>query len=189
MSLAILPSLFGLAPERKAVDQKRPLSILSCQSDAVSELHQAVVYILTTHLSGRRAEGSCISNVEQMARLLSTQPMAVAILSRARAIALDPEEPALQALGCRPLRTLISLNDYLLVGRADLPETDAYQITATLSLNYTKFAHIVEASSAAFSTSPLLPLHPGTRAYYEGRPCPEASLNFPASYHQRFQPV
>jgi TRAP-type uncharacterized transport system substrate-binding protein len=162
----------GHTPYRQwVVYRKRHLLILTSRTDALSyPLGKRVAEILNTHLPASQARVTRAPHTERLASLISTKQLDVALLTRHHAMALLDGQPPFVDYGPVPLRTIVGMGDYLLVCRDDFAAQHAYLVAKTLSLHG---AELPVRQDTVPGTEPVVPLHPGALAYFQGRPLPE----------------
>lgn len=175
-ALAVAIATMGHAPYGQwNVYRKRNLLILTSRSDGPSfAIGERVAAVLAKHLPESRARVSRAPNARRVASLISTRQMDVAVLSRNDAAGLFAGRGLFAEFGPVPLRTIVLLGDYLLVCRDDFAPLHAYLLAETLMENPGELHVTVSAPDPEKRSGDLIvPIHPGARDYFEGRPPPE----------------
>jgi hypothetical protein len=129
------------------------------------ELAAQVVRLLDEHLPGASARVARAPNAGRIASLIGTDQMEVAVLDRAEAAAMAEGKGGFAPYGRIGLRFLAPAGDRLLLAAADLPSRHAWLVTGALL--GTDLAPLWVSWEDA-----LLPWHPGSLAFLEGRPEP-----------------
>ena len=113
----------GHTPYRQwMVYRQRHLLILTDRSDPPSyPLGKQVAAVLATHLPASKARVTRAPHTERIASLISSKQLDVALMSPPDAVALAAGLPPFEAYGPVALRTLLSVDGYLLVCRDDFP--------------------------------------------------------------------
>lgn len=157
------------------VYRKRNLLILTSRSDAPSfAIGEQVASVLARHLPESRARVSRAPSIRRVASLISTRQMDVAVLSRDNAADLHAGRAAFAEFGPVILRTIVVLEDYLLICRDDFAPLHAYLLAETLMENSSELNVTVAAADAAKESGNLsVPIHPGAWDYFKGRLPPE----------------
>ena len=127
----------------------------------------AAAALLAEHLPAAKSRVARAPHAGRLASLLGTAQMEVATLSSADAAAMMRGAGPFQAYGPIALRTLTPVGSRILIARADFPERHAWLVTGALA--GTELAPAPERSE-----EPQVPWHPGSLAFLEGRPEPEA---------------
>ena len=155
--------------EQWVVYRKRTLLIGSVRSDPPTyELAERIATHLAERLPKSRARLSRAANYRRLASLLGTAQLEVAVLSRARAIAMAGAGPPFTDFEPLPLRRLYDMGDYILTSHADFPARHAYLVSRTLA---EKAAPVAGTVLGAVETDGIPP-HPGSTAYARGAPLP-----------------
>jgi hypothetical protein len=155
------------------VYRQRHLLILTDRSDPPSyPLGKRVAAVLATHLPASRARVTRAPHTERIASLISSHQLDVALMRPPDAVALAAGLPPFKAYGPVSLRTLISIDQYLLVCREDFPARHAYVVTQTLDLHRDELPEV----TAAGSQPPAIPMHAGALAYFDGEPPPDEAV-------------
>lgn len=187
-AFGLLLPVLGHAPYPQwNVYRKRNLFILASRTDAPSyELGKAIAQNLATHLPKSHAHIARTPDMGRIASLLSTEQVEVAVLPREMAALMATGEAPFEPYGAVPLTILWEFGRYVLVAHANMPDHHAYQVTQTLaqhSLDAEIQALTVSAEGGAIApsepvepTAPSLPFafHPGSLAYLQHRPLPQA---------------
>ncbi len=162
--------LQGHTPYRQWVAyRKRRLLIGSSKTDPASyRLSKQVAETLITNLPASRARASRAPNPWRLASLLATDQLDVGIFSADDATALAQGSAPLEDFGGLDLRVLFGFEGHLLVSRPDFPPRHAYLVSETLD----RHGGALPGARLAGSPDGAIPLHPGSRAYGEGRPPP-----------------
>lgn len=157
------------------VYRKRNLLILTSRGDALSyPIGEQVAAVLAKHLPESRARVSRAPSTRRVASLISTRQMDVAVLSMDDAADLYAGRGAFAKFGSVPLRSIVVLENYLLVCRDDFAPLHAYLLAETLIENRGELDVTVSAPDAVQRTADLIvPIHPGARDYLKGRPPPQ----------------
>lgn len=151
------------------VYRKRYLLILTSKTDAPTfPLGKRVAAMLAARLPESRARVVRAPHTARIASLISTKQMDVAILSRADAQNLMAGRAPFEDYGPVALRIIVALGDHLLICRADFPDRHAYLVASALVGNKAELPVAVSIGAAG-----KVPVHPGARAYAEGRPAPK----------------
>lgn len=151
------------------VYRKRYLLILTSKTDAPTfPLGKRVAKVLAARLPSSKARVARAPHTARIASLISSKQMDVAILSRADAENLMAGRSPFADYGPVALRIIAVLGDYLLICRDDFPVRHAYLVTSTLVANKGELPVAVSIGDVG-----KLPVHPGARAYAEGRPAPK----------------
>ena len=130
--------------------------------------------VLAKHLPESRARVSRAPSTGRVASLISTRQMDVAVLSVENAADLYAGRADFAEFGAVPLRSIVVLGNYLLVCRDDFAPLHAYLLAETLMENSSELNVTVAAADAARGSGDLIiPVHPGARDYFKGRPPPE----------------
>lgn len=149
--------------------RKRYLLILTSKTDAPTfRLGGRVASVLAAHLPTSRARVVRAPHTARIASLISTKQMDVAILSRVDAEKLLAGQAPFTGYGPVALRSIVALGDYLLICRADFPDRHAYLVASTLVARKGELPLAV-----SIGDSGKVPVHPGARAYANGRPLPK----------------
>ena len=152
------------------VYRQRHLLILTDRSDPPSyPLGKRVAAVLATHLPASRARVTRAPHTERIASLISSKQLDVALMSPSDAVALAADLPPFKGYGPVALRILITVAGFLLVCREDFPARHAYAVTRTLDLHRDELPEVAAASSE----SPVIPMHAGALAYFNGVPPPD----------------
>lgn len=157
------------------VYRKRNLLILTSRSDAPSfPIGERVASVLAKHLPESRARVSRAPSTRRVASLISTGQMDVAVMSTDNAADLYTGRADFKEFGPVPLRSIVTLGDYLLVCRDDFAPLHAYLLAETLMENTGELDVSVSAPDAAKGSKDLfVPIHSGARDYFKGRPPPD----------------
>lgn len=168
----------GHTPYRQwVVYRKRHLLILTSRTDSLSyPLGKRLAEVLATHLPASQARVTRAPHTERLASLISTKQLDVALLTRHDAVALLDGQPPFVDYGPVPLRAIVGIGDYLLVCRADFPARHAYLVAKTLSLHR---AELPVLQDTAQGVEPVVPIHPGALAYFQGHPLPNVEAKEP----------
>ena len=151
------------------VYRKRHLLILTSKTDAPTyRLGERVAAVLAAHLPTSNARVTRAPHAARIASLISTKQMDVAILSRADAEKLLAGRSPFADYGPVALRSIVTLGDYLLICRDDFPDRHAYLVASTLVARKSELPVAVSIGDTG-----KVPVHPGARAYAEGRPVPK----------------
>ena len=129
------------------------------------ELAGQAVALLDEHLPDASARIARAPDARRIASLIGTDQIEVAVLGRAEAAAMAEGSGAFAPYGPIGLRFLAPVRDRLLVSRAAFPNRHAWLVTGALL--GTDLAPLwVEWSDD------LLPWHPGSEAFLQGRAAP-----------------
>ncbi len=175
-AFAVAIATMGHAPYGQwNVYRKRNLLILTSRSDAPSfPIGEQVANVLARHLPESRARVSRAPSTGRVASLISTRQMDVAVLSPDNAADLYAGRADFAEFGAVPLRSIVLLENYLLVCRDDFAPLHAYLLAETLMENSGELDVDVAAPDGAKGSAELIvPIHPGARDYFKGRPPPE----------------
>ena len=152
-----------------AVYRRKHLLILTSKTDAPTfPLGERVAKVLAAHLPASKARVARAPHTKRIASLISSKQMDVAILSLGDAAELMTGRAPFADYGPVALRTIVGLGNYLLICRDDFPAYHAYLMAATLAANKDEFPVPLREGRGA-----VVPVHPGARAYFEGRPPPD----------------
>ena len=152
------------------VYRQRHLLILTDRSDPPSyPLGKRLAALLAAHLPASRARVTRAPHTERIASLISSKQLDVALMLPSDAVALAAGRPPFKAYGPVALRTLVEVAGYLLVCREDFPARHAYAVTRTLDLHRDELPE----AAAATAAPPVVPMHVGALAYFDGAPPPE----------------
>lgn len=167
----------GHSPYRQwYVYRRRRLFILTSAAEELSfPLGQTLAQVLATYLPESQAMAARARDAVEMVKLLGSRQLDVALLQIDDAHDASQGKGKFQEEDPVPLRVLAIFGSYLFVCRDDFSRQKAYQIAKTLT------EHQSELKSIGFQGAPSgllekdphdLPLHPGARDFYEGRPLP-----------------
>ena len=163
------------------VYRQRHLLILTDRSDPPSyPLGKRVAAVLATHLPASSARVTRAPHTERIASLISSRQLEVALMRPPDAAALAAGLPPFKEYGPVDLRTLISIDDYLLICREDFPARHAYVVTRTLDLHRDELPEV----AAVGSESAGIPMHAGALAYFEGMPPPDEAATDEAAMEE-----
>jgi hypothetical protein len=129
------------------------------------ELAGQVVRLLDEHLPEASARVARAPDAGRIASLIGTDQMEVAVLDRAEAAAMAEGSGGFAPYGPIGLRLLAPVGDRLLLAAADFPGRHAWLVTGAL-LGTDLAPPWVEWDDG------ILPWHPGSAAFLEGRPEP-----------------
>lgn len=170
LELALVPLLWavgtGHTPYKQwSVYRKTHLLILTNKRQSGSfELGQALAAILAEHLPESRARAARAPHSERVASLLSSEQLDVALLPPAEAVAMLKGAPPFAGYGPTPLRSLATVDAFLLVCRSDFPKAHAYLISATLH------RHSGELTiEPPLPNRERIPVHAGALEYWRSR--------------------
>lgn len=167
----------GHTPYRQwTIYRKRYLLIVTSRTDAPSfALGRQVAEVLATYLPSSKARVARAPFTRRIASLLGSRQVEVAVMARDDAAALFAGRAPFADFDPVPLRTLVGLGAHLLVCRDDFPDRHAYLVAATLSRNRDRLPVAVSPAPEQMSEpDAIVPMHPGARAFFAGRPPPEA---------------
>ena len=176
LALGALTVGSGHTPYRQwKVYRQRHLLILTSRTDAPSfALGKRVAEVLATYLPSSKARVARAPFTRRIASLISSRQVEVAILARDDAAALLAGRAPFADFDPVPLRTLVGLGTRLLVCRDDFPDRHAYLVAATLSRNRDRLPVAVSpGEDRPGEPDATVPMHPGARAFFAGRPPPE----------------
>ena len=128
-------------------------------------LAQQVVALLHEHLPDASARIARAPDARRIASLIGTDQLEVAVLGRAEAAAMAKGRDGFAPYGAIGLRLLSPVGDRLLLATAGFPNRHAWLVTGALL--GTGLAPLWVAWD-----DPILPWHPGSIAFAEGRPAP-----------------
>ena len=128
-------------------------------------LAKQVVAELATHLPAAKARPARAPDARRLASLLGTEQMDVAVLSAGDAAAMAAGSGPFEPYGAIDLRLLTPVGDRLLICREDFRKRHAWLVTGAL-------AGTAVAPESVPSAESVLPWHPGSRAFLEGKPEP-----------------
>ena len=116
-----------------SVYRQRHLLILTNRSDGSYPLGKQIAAVLAAYLPESGSRVARAPNLLRVASLLGTKQMDVALLRADDAGALLRGVGLFADVGSVALRTIVTLEDYLLVCREDFPDIHAYQLARTLT--------------------------------------------------------
>lgn len=169
--------LSGHSPYRQwIVYRETHLIVLTSRDDVgADDLGEKIAAILRESLPDSKAAVGRGPRVNRIASLISTQQVAVGVVSRGNALAMYRGEGAFQQYGAIPLRVLVQNDAYELVCREDFLPQHGYLLTEALM----EFARTTEGASLGLSVPSRgaanigeIPPHEGALAFAEGRPLP-----------------
>lgn len=167
--------LSGHSPYRQwIVYRETHLIILTSRDDlGADDLGEKFAAILREALPDSKAAVGRGPRVQRIASLISTQQVAVGVVSRPNAIAMYHGEGNFQQYGAIPLRVLVQNETYRLVCREDFLPQHGYLLTEALMEHASKGddanLHLsIPARDAAEAGE--IPPHVGALAFAEGRP-------------------
>lgn len=168
--LALL-AFSGHTPYRQwAVYRQRKLLIGTSKADPQSyPIGQQVAETLQAHLPESQAQVSRAPDAWRLASLITSGQIALIILPRNDAAALQGGRPPFSDFGTVPLRALFQFGDYLLICRPDFPDRHAYLLARTL----TGQAAALPAAGPVAATEGPVAVHPGALAYANGQALPD----------------
>ena len=161
--------LSGHSPYRQwVVYREAHLIILTSRDDlGADDLGEKFADILRLELPDSKAEVGRGPRVQRIASLISTQQVAIGVLSRANARAMyHGEEPFLQ-YGAIPLRVLVQNDVYRLVCRDDFLPRHGYLLAEALMEHGASLGLSIPGRNAADAGD--IPPHVGALAFAEGR--------------------
>lgn len=171
LGAAALVFATGHSPYRQwVVYRRRHLVIATNRADPPSHplgVHMAAV--LVAELPASRARVARAPDAARIASLIDTEQLDVALLRRSEAFALLQGHAPFAAQGPVALRALFVSGDHVLVCRDDFPARHAYLVARTLAAGKPEAGTRGPEGADPHLT---VPLHPGARAYFEGRPMP-----------------
>ena len=151
-----------------SVYRQRHLLILTNRIDGSYPLGKRISEVLATYLPDSESRVARAPNLLRVASLLSTKQMDVALVRTDDAISLLRGVGPFTEHGPMALRSIIALENYLLVCRDDFPNAHAYQVARTLTLHRDRFTEALKP----MAEKAMVPAHPGALAYYRGDPPP-----------------
>ena len=132
------------------------------------ELGQQLAELLAQYLPDSQARVTRAPHSERVASLLSSGQLDIALIAKPIARALTRGVSPFSNYGPIDLRVLANHPDFLLLARAEFPDSHAYQVAETLRAHGAKlgFSLLSEATAQP-------PAHPGVVALLQGEPMPE----------------
>jgi hypothetical protein len=164
---ALITLLGGHTPYGQWEVYRRKHLLIGCHrgDPRTYELAGQVVRLLDEHLPEASARVARAPSAGRIASLIGTDQMEVAVLDRAEASAMAEGSGAFAPYGAIGLRLLAPAGDRLLLATDGFPNRHAWLVTGALL--GTELAPLWVAWDDA-----LLPWHPGSIAFAEGRPVP-----------------
>jgi TRAP-type uncharacterized transport system substrate-binding protein len=139
--------------------------LVGCHKDvnATYILAKQIVDVLDTHLPKASARVARAPTAQRIASLMATDQMDVAVMSANNANTMAAGEGDFKPFGKVPLKTLLQLEQWILVCRSDLPDRHAWLI-----------ANALLKSMPVSKSELVLPVwHPGAQLRKQGSPMPE----------------
>ena len=150
------------------VYRKKHLLIGSHRADLRTYvLAKTVAAILRAHLPEAQARVARAPNAYRLASLVGTDQMDVVVLAWADAAGMFKGEGEFKPYGAIALRLLASLGDRALLAHARVPARHAWLVSAALGDE-----PLAQGGLPADGT--VVPWHPGSLAFREGKPEPAA---------------
>ncbi len=144
------------------------LLIVAQRDDKIAgNLSESVVDVLARFLPGTRAKLIRAADTRRVGVLIGTHQQDIAIMTRESAEALVFAEPPFADIRNVPLRLVVSFGSHVLVCRTDFEGRHAYAVAQTL----VEHKHLLSAALAA--PEGVIPVHPGSAAFYRGEDMPE----------------
>jgi len=159
-----MPAIAHTPYKQWAVYRKKHL-LIGCHRHVPEtyDLAKAIVGQLEENLSAANARVARAPAPTRLASLMSTDQLQVAVLRPAIATEMAAGVGEFQAYGKIPLRLLLPINDYVLVGHAQLLDHHCWQITQALESM---------SNAQQFALASVLPWHRGSHQYVKGLPMP-----------------
>lgn len=169
-ALAAVTVASGHTPYRQwKVYRQRRLLILTSRGNGSFELGKHVARLLANELPLSQAQASRARDALRIASLITTGQMDVALMTRTDAARLLRREPPFEAYQPVALRALVGLDGFLLVCRDDFPDHHAYLVAQALSVERELLpVALAPAPGTLDEPDPVVPTHPGARAYFDG---------------------
>ena len=167
LACGLVALLGGHTPYGQWVVYRRKHLLIGCHrgDPRTYELAKEVQQVLDEHLPDASARVARARGAGRLASLLGTDQLEVAVLGRDEAAAIAEGRGDFAPYGAVDLRFLAPAGDRLLLSHAGFPNRHAWLVTGALL--GTDLAPLwVEWSDR------LLPWHPGSIAFAEGRPAP-----------------
>lgn len=159
--------LSGHTPYGQWVVYRKKHLLIGCHraDQQTYELAKQLVAILEDRLPKARARVARAPTAGRLASLLGTDQMDVAVLAWAEAAAMAKGQADFKPYGAIPLRLIAPVGEHALVAHERFPARHSWLVRAALS-----------ASPLIRGQAPSGPsrikLHPGSRAFVEGKPEP-----------------
>lgn len=145
------------------VYRRRHLLILTSKRDIPSfALGERVAGLLAAQLPASKARVARAPDEQRIASLISSAQLDVALMRPAAARALRAGAAPFADYGPVALRALVSLDDFVMVCRSDMPERHAYAIAETLMTGGGDELKVSEPRGE-------LPVHAGAATFYRER--------------------
>jgi TRAP-type uncharacterized transport system substrate-binding protein len=162
--------LAGHSPYRQwDVYRRARLVLLATAADETSvRLAQTLSAIFAYHLPESRATYARARDTNDLARLLASRQLEVALVREPDAHALSTGAAPFADNGRVPLRTLAALGEHLLVCLEDVPQAAAYMLVDALAERWSDIDPALVGRASAPKPAPALrvPLHPGALEFY-----------------------
>ena len=166
----------GHTPYRQwTVYRQRHLLVLTSKTDPRSyTLGKRVAAVLAAYLPSSKARVVRAPYLRRVASLIITKQLDIAILSRENTAAMAEGREPFDELEPVALRVIVGLGQYLLVCREDFRAYHAYLVAEALSRHQDELPVPVSAEETeATGGDVMLSMHPGARAFFDGRPPPD----------------
>jgi hypothetical protein len=163
--------LGGHTPYGQWVVYRRKHLVIGCHREdpETYRLAKDIVTALGTHLPSADPRVARGPTAGRIASLLGTAQMEVAVLAWEDAVGMLRGAPPFDPYGAIELRLLAPVASHVLVARADFPERHAWLVGHGLSDGGL-------ASVTLWLQAYPIPWHPGSLAFFQGEPEPDAAL-------------
>ena len=163
------PAIADMEPDGLTRTYRRfRLLVVGQRDDArASELLESSVDVLAHYLPGTRAKLIRAADARRVGVLVGTRQQDVAIMTRESAEALVFAEPPFADIRNVPLRLVVSFGSHVLVCRTDFENRHAYAVAQAL----VEHKNLLPAPAAA--PDGVIPIHPGSAAFFRGEDMPE----------------
>jgi hypothetical protein len=162
------PRLADLNPDRMWPVYRRYHLLIVGQRDDEQGLAfaAAVVDVLARFLPASRAMLVRAADARRIGVLIATDQQDVGVMTAASAEALFLSKPPFEDIRDPPLRVIVSFGSHVLVCRPNFMAGHAYLMAKTLA------EHKDALPAPAGSPEGVVPVHPGSRAYFAGEEMP-----------------
>jgi hypothetical protein len=162
------PRVADLNPDRMWPVYRRYHLLIVGQRDDEQGLAfaAAVVDVLARFLPASRAMLVRAADARRIGVLIATDQQDVGVMTAASAEALFLSKPPFEDIRDPPLRVIVSFGSHVLVCRPNFMAGHAYLMAKTLA------EHKDALPAPAGSPEGVVPVHPGSRAYFAGEEMP-----------------
>jgi hypothetical protein len=164
-----MPSALAHTPYGQWQVYRRKHLLVGCHKDSerTYSLAKQIVNELETYLPEASARVARAPTAQRIASLMATDQMEVAVLSLQNALDMMTGEGKFKPFGQIPLRVLMTIDDWMLVCSADMPDRHAWLVSDALLHS---FAVSDNARDTGFND---LEWHAGAFVRFSGLPMPE----------------